>query len=121
MLSCAVENYIALVLDSCVHIFPQDFGNSAEETEVISIDVGIKIDAIFMSQCTKFVFLALNNGSCQLVNIPTRTPLPALPILKRYDNQPETFVNRSFSACWIEKDDEAYSLFLLSINGQVSL
>ena len=119
MLSCAAQNCLALVLDSCVHIFPQDFGSSAEETEVVSIDVGIQIDAICFSECTNFVFLALNNGSCQLVNIPTKTPLPALPIFDA--NSVKTYNQyKSFSSCWIEKDCELYSLSLLSIHGEVS-
>ena len=119
MLSCAAQNCLALVLDSCVHVFPQDFGSSAEETEVVSIDVGTQIDAICFSECTNFVFLALNNGSCQLVNIPTKTPLPALPIFDA--NSMETYNHyKSFSSCWIEKDGELYSLSLLSIHGEVS-
>ena len=125
MLSCAAQNCLALVLDSCVHIFPQDFGSSAEETAVVSIDIDSQIDAICFSECTNFVFLALNNGSCQLVNIPTKTPLPALPILntnrvKSSDNGTGTNHYKSFSSCWIEKDGELYSLCLLSIHGEVS-
>ena len=85
MLSCSTGNRLALVLDSFVHIFPQDFGSSIEDTEVISIDVGINIDAINLSECGNFVLLALSNGSCQLVNIPTKTPLPPLRISKPND------------------------------------
>ena len=125
MLSCSTGNRLALVLDSCVHIFPQDFGSSLEDTEVISIDVGINIDAINLSECGNFVLLALSNGSCQLVNIPTKTPLPPLRISKpkdipELDGDTKTNVRKYYSTCWIEYDTELCSLFLLSVQGEVS-
>ena len=125
MLSCSSGNKLALVLDSCVHIFPQDFGSSIEDTEVISIDVGINIDAINLSECGNFVLLALSNGSCQLVNIPTKTPLPPLRISKpkdipELDGDTKTNVRKYYSTCWIEYDTELCSLFLLSVQGEVS-
>ena len=125
MLSCSTGNRLALVLDSCVHIFPQDFGSSIEDTEVISIDVGINIDAINLSECGNFVLLALSNGSCQLVNIPTKTPLPPLRISKpndipELDGDTKTNVRKYYSTCWIEYDTELCSLFLLSVQGEVS-
>ena len=120
-----MENCLALVLDSCLHVFPKDFGNSAEDAEVISIDVSTKIDSISWSKCTSFVFLALNNGSCQLVHIPTRTPLPPLTIIERKieqinDCDPSRIEYKTFLACWIEEDAGLCSLFLCSIDGVVS-
>ena len=71
------------------------------------------------------MFLALNNGSCQLVHIPTKTPLPPLRILERKigqinDCDTSRIEPATFSTCWIEENAGLCSLFLLSIDGLVS-
>ena len=128
ILSKATTNYLALVLDSCLHVFCHNFGSSSNDSEVVSIDINVRIDSISWSPCQNFVLLALNNGHAQLVHIPTRRPLPPFPLLdskkilhphsKSYDNK----VSQKFKAAWIEEvvENGLFALLLLASNGVVS-
>ena len=109
-------------------MFHHDFGTDSNNKEVISVDVGVKIDAISWSPCHNFVLLGLNNGQSQLVHLPTKVPLPAVPILcfnkcksERLENS-TSIPSNSFVACWFEESEETnvVSLLLLSVHGTVS-
>ena len=103
--------------------------NVTSQAEIMSIDVNVMIDAISWSPCQNFVLLALNSGHGQLVHLPTKVPLPPVPILdwKEYEaaksgNLSEKALSKSFTGCWIdkeEKDERPYSLLLLAANGKV--
>ena len=105
-------------------MFYHDFGSSSTDSEVVSVDVNVKIDAISWSPCQNFVFLALNSGQGQLVHIPTKVPLPSFSILDNVTQRQATVgkSNKVFSSCWIEKSGEEmlYSLMLLTDTGVVS-
>ena len=104
---------MALVLDSCLHVFNHDFGESSTDNEVITVDVNAMIDGIAWTPCRNFVLLALRSGYGQLVHIPTKVPLPPVPIL---DYSKEESVEKdcnlsngkqpkSFAGCWIEESE----------------
>ena len=127
ILSKATTNYLALVLDSCLHVFCHNFGSSSNDSEVVSIDINVRIDAISWSPCQNFVILALNNGHAQLVHIPTRRPLPSFPlldskkILHAHSKSCDNKVSQIFKATWIEEVAEKglFALLLLASNGVV--
>ena len=128
ILSKATMNYLALVLDSCLHVFCHNFGSSSNDSEVVSIDINVKIDSISWSPCQNFVLLALNNGHAQLVHIPTRRPLPPFPLLDSkkslhpHSKSCSNKVSQSFKASWIEEvaENGLFALLLLASNGVVS-
>ena len=113
-----------------MHVFHNDFVNGNTDSELVSIDVNVNIDAVSWSPCHNFVLLALSNGRSQLVHIPTKVPLPSVSILSEKDVDvkiPEDSINRhipnAFVACWFEatKEESIYSLLFLSVDGVVSI
>ena len=115
VISISVSNRLALILDSCLHVFNHDF-----ENEIISIDVNMMIAAMAWSPCHNFVLLALNSGHCQLVHLPSKVPLPSIPILEDFIDGAEKPL---FVSCWIHQSgkDKQYSLLLLSSDGKVRI
>ena len=77
------------------------------------------ITAIAWSPCRNFVLLALNSGHCQLVHLPSKVPLPSIPILE--DLIEEGDGKLSFVSCWIRESEKEtqYSLLLFSSDGKV--
>ena len=103
---------------------------SSTDSEVVSIDVGVKIDAISWSPCHEFVLLALSNGQGQLVHLPTKVPLPPFAIVnydKKHEGKPESYFNQhfpnAFVGCWVEETniENTFMMLFLSVQGVVSV
>ena len=128
VISSAFSNRLALVLDSCLHVFQHDFNSTNTDAENISVDVNVRISAISWSPCGNFMLLALNSGHGQLVHLPTRVPLPSFPIVDSTKdnlvtscNSSDDKISKPFMGCWINKEigERCYTLVLLSADGQV--
>ena len=110
-----------MILDSCLHVFNHDFsGSTNSQSEIVSIDVHMKIDTIAWSPCRNFVMLALNSGQAQLVHLPSKVPLPPVSILEGLIKEG---TEQTFAGCWIDESEnkKQHSLLLLSREGKVCL